>query len=594
MLNTAQQARFGGRIFFNSPSVRIAGIMLQQLRIRNFAIIQTLDVSFEEGLTTLSGETGAGKSIVVGALGLLLGGRASAEMIRTGSEEATVEAVFDVVGNSDLVRDAADAGLDISEESLILRRVISRSGRNKIYIGNSAATLQQLAFIGGRLLDISGQYSQQMLLQVENHGSILDAFAAHQSLLHDYEAAYTAFQQGVRELRDLQAGEARSREQQDLLQFQYAEIEQARVQPGEDEALEHERTVLQNARSLYERAWGTYQQLYEDEQSCLGALQRMARDIAQAADIDPQLRAPCDQLQQAAAVMEDAAFDLRAYAERIVVDPQRLEDVENRLELLQRLKRKYGGTLESVLERFDECSRALANISGGSVRIEELQASLMLQCDGLWNKAAELSKRRRSAAETLQKKIARELSSIGMPRAVFICGIDTAARPEDGEPEARAAGLGSSGCDSVEFSIVTNQGEDPKPLSKIASGGELSRIVLALKKILARNYSVPTLLFDEVDAGIGGAVAHAVGLKLKEIAQDHQVLCITHLPQIACFGNHHFSVSKTTCDGRTSTQVAQLDKQERLEEIARMLGGRHITEATFAHARDMLAQAAEQ
>jgi len=568
--------------------------MLQELRIRNFAIIQTLDVSFEQGLTILSGETGAGKSILVGALGLLLGGRASADMIRTGADEATVEAVFDSAGNGDLAEDAAGCGLSVSGDSLILRRVLSRSGRNKIYIGDSAATLQQLALIGSRLLDISGQYSQQVLLQVENHGVILDAFGGNQGLLAGYEQAYEAFQQAARELRDLQAGEARSREQQELLQFQYTEIEQARVQPGEDQALEQERSVLQNARGLQERTWGAYQQLYEDEQSCLGAVQRMARDIAQAAAIDPQLQGSCDQLQQAAAVMEDAAFALRAYAERIVVDPQRLEEVENRLELLQRLKRKYGGTIESVLQRMAECSGALADISGGSARIEELQAGLVHQCDELWKKAAEISKRRRAAAETLQKKVASELKSIGMQKAVFICGITSADRTAGGAPEDCAEGLNRSGCDQIEFSIVTNQGEAPKPLSKIASGGELSRIVLALKKILARNYRVPTLLFDEVDAGIGGAIAHAVGLKLQEIARDHQVLCITHLPQIACFGNHHFSVSKAAREGRTLTQVSCLDRQERLQEIARMLGGKDITKTSIAHARDMLAQAGQE
>jgi len=568
--------------------------MLQELRIRNFAIIQALDVRFDKGLTILSGETGAGKSILVGALGLLLGGRASADMIRTGADEATVEAVFDAAGNGELAEDAAGCGLSVSGDCLILRRIISRSGRNKIYIGDSAATLQQLELIGGRLLDISGQYSQQVLLQVENHGAILDAFGGNQSLLRDYEQAYDALQQAARELHELQSGDARRREQQELLQFQYMEIEQARVQPGEDQALEQERTVLQNARGLYERTWGAYQQLYEDEQSCLGAVQRMARDIAQAAAIDPQLKGSCDQLQQVAAVMEDAAFELRDYAERIVVDPQRLEEVETRLELLQRLKRKYGGTLESVLQHCAECSETLATISGGSARIEELQAGLLQQCDQVWIQAAMISKRRRTAAESLQKKVASELTSIGMQKAVFICGITTADRPAGRSPEDCVKDLSRSGCDRIEFSIVTNQGEEPKPLSKIASGGELSRIVLALKKILARNYRVPTLLFDEVDAGIGGAVAHAVGLKLKEIAHDHQVLCITHLPQIACFGNHHFSVSKAARAGRTLTQVVSLDEQERLREIARMLGGKNITDATIAHARDMLAQAGHQ
>jgi len=567
--------------------------MLQELRIRNFAIIQALDVSFDSGLTILSGETGAGKSILVGALGLLLGGRATADMIRTGADEAMVEAVFDVTGNSELAADAARSGLDTADDCLILRRIISRSGRNKIYIGDSAATLQQLALIGGRLLDISGQYSQQLLLHLENHGIILDAFCGNQDLLRDYAEAYDAFQQARQELCELQDGEGRLLDQQELLQFQFAEIEQARVQPGEDLALEQERTVLQNARGLYERTWGAYQQLYEDEHSCLGAVQRMAGDILQASGLDPQLQGTSDQLKQAAATMEDAAFELRAYAERVVVDPQRLEDVENRLELLQQLKRKYGGTLESVLQHLQECSDSLVGITSGSARIEELQAALNQQVDALWNMAGVLTKRRRSAAETLQKKVAAELESIGMAKAVFICTIISAECPVAGEPEGRAVGLSRIGCDQVEFLIVTNQGEEPKPLSKIASGGELSRIVLALKKILAGNYHVPTLLFDEVDAGIGGAVAHAVGLKLKEIARDHQVLCITHLPQIACFGNHHFSVSKTAREGRTLTDVARLDVQERLQEIARMLGGKHITDATTAHARDLLQQAAQ-
>ena len=406
--------------------------MLQELRIRNFAIIQALDVSFDSGLTILSGETGAGKSILVGALGLLLGGRATADMIRTGADEATVEAVFDVAGNADFAADAARSGLDVSDDCLILRRIISRSGRNKIYIGDSAATLQQLALIGGRLLDISGQYSQQLLLHLENHGIILDAFCGNQDLLRDYEAAYDVFQQARQELHELQTGESRCREQQELLQFQYAEIEQARVQPGEDQALEQERTVLQNARGLYERTQGAYQQLYEDEHSCLGSLQRMARDISQAAGLDPQLQASGDQLQQAAAMLEDAAFELRAYAERVVIDPQKLEDVENRLELLQRLKRKYGGTLESVLQRMQECSDSLAGISSGSARIEELQAGLGRQLDDLWRAAGVLTARRRGAAETLQKKAAAELKSIGMAKAVFICTIATAERQAGG------------------------------------------------------------------------------------------------------------------------------------------------------------------
>lgn len=566
--------------------------MLRDLLIKDFAIIDSLHLSFTEGLNILSGETGAGKSIIVGALNLLLGGRTSAELIRTAKEEAVVEAVFDIKANASARRCLQASGIEIDEEQVILRRIISRSGKNKIFIGDRLATMQMLAQLGGALLDISGQYSQQLLLQTENHLDILDTYGGLLPVRETYQEQFNHFNDTLRELKRLLDLEKNKEQHRDLLLYQYDELEKAQLVSGEEEELLKERQILAHAEKLYEKTYGVYATLYEADVSLLGNLKKAAGAVEEAAAIDAALVPQRDAFNSLLITMEDVALTLRSYAEKIPMDSGRREHVENRLSDLQRLKKKYGKTAAELIAFQQEIWQELNTIQGSTKRIEAVREELQQKALQLWMLAEELSLKRRQATEKLKKYIEQELATIGMKKTGFFTMVQKAERPAADDACCGLGGLHIRGMDSAEFYIAPNLGEEPRPLSKIASGGELSRIVLAIKKILAQHYRVGTLLFDEVDAGIGGAVAESVGEKLQEIARTHQVLCITHLPQIASFGSAHFSVRKIVQDGRTVTAVQRLDEDERLDEIARMLGGKNITENTRAHAREMLAAAA--
>lgn len=562
--------------------------MLRYLHIKNFAIIDSLQLSFQAGLNIISGETGAGKSILVGALNLLLGGRASADLIRSGQEEALVEAAFDLAESPEIkkvlnVWDIAD-----EDGQIIIRRVLSRSGKNKIVINDRLATMQMLAQLGGRLLDISGQYSQQLLLQADNHLDILDHYGGLQELRETYQQQWAAYGTRLRELAELKQREQHTEQRRELLEFQRDELDTAQLSAGEEEGLLQERSILANAEKLYERTYGAYVTLYEADDSVLGTLKKMLSALNDAAAIDPALRSQADQLASAMAGLEDTAWSLRGYAEKLPTDSSRLEQVESRLNELLRLKKKYGKSVEELLLYRQEIEHELKDLTGAGQRIETLTQELAADAHRLWALAQELSAQREKAAARLKKSIEEELATIGMKKTAFSTVFQKAPKPATDEPSGAVAGLDARGMDRAEFYISPNVGEEARPLSRIASGGELSRIVLAIKKILARNYRVATLLFDEVDAGIGGAVAEAVGKKLREIAQNHQVLCITHLPQIACFGTAHYSVRKSEQAGRTITTVKLLEAEERVDEITRMLAGKEVTEKTRAHAREML------
>lgn len=565
--------------------------MLLDLFVRDFAIIESLHVSFAAGLTMITGETGAGKSILVGALSLLMGGRASAEMIRSGSDEAVVEAVFDITRIPDIGEMLTSYGLDAGGDQLIIRRVISRTGKNRIMIGDRLATMQMLAQLSGMLVDISGQYSQQLLLQAEKHIELLDAYAELLPLRARYQEKYTRHQTIAAELQSLTMLRQTAARRRELIAFQYDEISSAHLSSVEEESLEQERTIVTSAQTLYEKAYGVYTALYEDEHSCLGMLKKLAYELREAAAIDASLSSTHDGLESYLLGIEDTALSLRDYAEKITMDPARLDQIETRLDELHRLKKKYGKTIPEIILYLDEIRTELENIDESGNRINELTRELLKNADELWILAAELSEGRVKGSHTLRKKVEAELASIGMKKVSFAAQIKTAGRSITDDPAHACAGLTPLGMDTVEFFISPNQGEEPKPLSRIASGGEISRIVLALKKIIAANYKVPTLLFDEVDAGIGGAVAESLGRKLKEISMSHQVLCITHLPQIACFGSQHLSVQKYSKNGRTVTGVLQLEGEERVSELSRMLGGIKISEATRKHAHEMLSVA---
>ena len=565
--------------------------MLCDLHIKDFAIIDSLQLSFQQGLNILSGETGAGKSIIVGALNLLLGGRASADLIRTAKDEAVVEAVFDLAACREAQEYLRAWDIAAADEQVIIRRIIAKSGKNKIVIGDRLATMQMLSQLGGCLIDISGQFSQQLLLQAENHLDILDSYGGLMTPRETYQSLHAVFNNKSAELSRLIDHDRNKEQHRELLSFQYDELEKAQLCPGEEEDLLKERKILANAEKLHEKTYGVYASMYEADDSLLGALKKAAGVLDEAAAIDSELSGYKEEMQSAVIRLDDLVLSLRAYAEKIPIDNRRLEYVENRLSEMQRLKKKYGKSIDELVAFKQEIQDELRNLEGASKRIEELQKELAAEAKNLWQLAEELSEKRDKAAKRLKKSIEDELATIGMKKTSFVTRFQHAARPAADDPAHGLGELHARGMDKGEFYIAPNVGEEPRPLSRIASGGELSRIVLAIKKILARNYRVATLLFDEVDAGIGGAVAEAVGEKRHEIAKTHQVLCITHLPQIACFGNAHFSVRKNVQAGRTVTTVNLLDSRERVEEITRMLGGKQVTEKTRAHAIEMLQSA---
>ena len=565
--------------------------MLQELFVKDFAIIESLHISFGAGLTMITGETGAGKSILVGAVSLLMGGRATADMIRTGCDEAIAEAVFDIAGHADIQAALDGYGLVAQSGQLLIRRIISRTGKNRILIGERLATMQMLSQLSGMLIDISGQYSQQLLLQTEKHIDLLDAYGGLTPLKSLFQEQHGRFQQMAAELKNLTASVQAAARQRELFSFQLDEISRSRLMPEEEERLALERQVVAGAKTLYEKTFGAYTALYENEQSCLGMLKRLLRDLHEAAAIDGSLSGLCGELDSNLLGIEDAALSLRSYAEKLDTDPGRLDQIDARLDELHRLKKKYAKSVAELIDYGQDLRAQLDCLEGGDSRSGELRRELADCADAVWQAAGQLSAGRLKAARTLQKKVETELASIGLKKASFSVVVTPLKRPTGVDPLDACAGLNSAGMDAVEFFIAPNLGEEPKPLSRIASGGEISRIVLALKKIIAANYKVPTLLFDEVDAGIGGAVAESVGRKLVEIAASHQVLCITHLPQIACFGAQHMSVQKQTRNGRTVTGVAPLDAAGRVDEISRMLGGLKLSEATRKHALEMLSGA---
>jgi DNA repair protein RecN (Recombination protein N) len=562
--------------------------MLLELVIKDFAIIDRLNLSFKKGLNILSGETGAGKSIIVGAVSLLLGGRAYSELIRSEKDAAVVEAVFDINDSSEVKRLLNTLGITAEDDQLIIRRIISRSGKNRVYINDQLANIQMLSQIGGALIDISGQYSQQLLLQTEGHINIIDIFGVHDEIRAQYREGYDEFLDTLDELNVLVKKEDELKSKKDLYIFQNDELNKACLNLAEEDALLKEKNILINAKELYDKTYGVYVEMYENDDSYISALKSAYKSIEEASAIDAVLEEQRKSLESIILELEDNALSLRAYADKINIDPEKLEQVESRLDVIYRLKKKYNKTVEELIDYQKMIEADLSKIESFADDINKLKDKLKTNSDTLWALADKLSEKRKKASAHLRKSVEKELKSIGMEKTDFYVEIKSCSKSDNDDPKSYVHGLGMSGKDEVEFFISPNRGEEKKPLSKIASGGELSRIVLAIKKIMAEKYLIPTLLFDEVDTGIGGSVADSVGTKLNEISMSHQVLCITHLPQIACFGDHHFNVTKTLADNRTITKVELLGEQSRIDEISRMLGGKNITDKTIAHAAEML------
>ena len=549
--------------------------MLTELNIKNFAIIDSLNITFEKGFNVLTGETGAGKSIIVDAVDLVLGGRASSEMIRSGCEEAVVEAAFDISDVKGVSEKLGEMGIE-KDDNLVIKRTLSASGKNKVFINGSMATIAMLSDVGEFLVDIHGQHEHQTLMKVERHIDVLDEYAALGPLRQEMSGIYSEWNRVKDELESLKSSEADKEKRVDLLRFQSDEIEKAALKVDEDEELLEERKLLSNAERLYESANTALEILYSQSGSALELIKKAGSKVTDISIIDESMRVTLDAINSASASIEDAALTLRDYVGRISFDPERLNEIEERLDLIGRLKRKYGNIVSEILKYREEVDRELDGIERAEERIGELEREgERLKVKGL--KVAEtLSEKRKKGSDELTNKVVKELSDLGMKKAIFEVKME------------RLNDISANGSDKVEFLLSSNPGEAPKPLSKIASGGELSRIMLALKKVLANPTGVPTMVFDEVDSGIGGGIAEVVGRKLKEVAEGRQVLCITHLAQIAAMADLHYAVSKGENKGRTTTTVSRLSGDERVDEVARMLGGMTITEATKRHAEEMI------
>lgn len=551
--------------------------MLTELSIRNVAIIDQLQLSFKAGLNILSGETGAGKSIIIDALTLVCGGRASTDLIRSGEDEATVEAMFDLSTLPFLQVQLQESGIEVADE-LLVKRCLSRNGKNRVYINGSLATLAQLTGLGRQLVTIHGQHESQGLLRPEYHLVLLDAFADTTELRQRVAAAFDQWKQISERLAHFDEQERDTARRIDLLAYQLEEISAAELKAGEEEELEERQRLLANAERLACATGSAYEALYGGDQALLGELKRVIAAMREAATIDTALVPLHSMLDEGYLQLEDAALQLRDYAARIEADPEQLKLVDDRLDLLTRLKRKYAPTLAEVITLGGALATELEDLQGRSRSRDELQQELVDQRATLEKLGAELSEKRRAAAGKLEQQLAAETRQLAMPHAVVQVAFEPLAEPR------------SSGYEKVEFLFSPNPGEPPRPLGKVASGGELSRLMLAFKQVLPEG-EAPTMVFDEVDTGVGGAVAGVVGRKLRNLATGQQVFCVTHLPQVAAWAMHHIRVEKLVENNRTITTVQELNQDGQIQEIARMLAGEQVTEAAKDHARELIAQA---
>jgi len=562
--------------------------MLRELSIRNFAIIDDLNIRFSDGLTVLSGETGAGKSIIINAVNLLLGSRATATMVSTGAETAELEALFEITRKSRVAQLMTEQGYDPSE-GLLIRRIISKNDRHRIYINGRLSTIQILDSVTENLASISGQHAHQGLLKEEQHLLILDQFAGLMPMRNELAGLYYEIVPLVKKLKELNSVKDRRTEQIEYLSYQKKEIIDAAIKPGEDVSLEQDRTRLKNRETLFEAVDSSIEELYSAQGSVTERLGIVRKNLNKASRLDPELSSKEASVAEAVYSIEEIANSLRAYLAKIETDEKVLESVEARIDVLNKLKRKYGGSLQAIFEQLDAIRMELSGIENLSETIDETQKKLGLLRNELKSCAKKLSGKRKESARNLAAKVEKELSTLKMPRTKFEVSLNSQPASEDDYYfSADGSIINETGIDRALFLIAPNVGESLKPLSAIASGGELSRVILALKALLAGTESVETIVFDEVDAGIGGGVAEVVGRKLASLARHHQIICITHLPQIAKFGDHHLRISKHVSGGRTKTTITPLAENERVEEIARMLGGEEITRATIAHAREML------
>jgi DNA repair protein RecN (Recombination protein N) len=552
--------------------------MLRELKIKDFAIVDDLSIEFEPGLNILSGETGAGKSIVIGALGLLLGARAQSDQIKTGAKSAEVQAFFDIDGAAEL--DAL--GID-SSEGVIVRRIISTNGKSRVYINDNLANVKSLEAFGKYLVDIHGQHDHQRLTSSEKQRAFIDSFGKLDALLEEYSKVYDDVKDVENRLEKLQERSQEIAHRLDLLQFQVKEIEQADVQAGEIGELEEKRKILFNTTKLRELCENAYTALYEGERSISDGLNTIISDLQTILEYDSSAKEPLELLGSAEPLISDAAATIRKMREQYNADPNALEEVERRLDTLRGLQKKYGRTEEDILEYLNKARAELDDMEHSDERIEELTEQLDELRNKLRDRAKKITEKRKRASEEVQTMVSKHLSELVFKKAVFMVAV------EQNRDESGKLVFGPNGTDSVEFLFSANASEPPKPLKKVASGGELSRVMLAIKSVFAQVDDTPIMVFDEIDAGIGGKTAMSVGDALKELSSRHQVLCITHLAQIASKADTHYSIEKRQKEKKVEVNVKLLTDDDRVKEIARMLSGK-VTETSLKHSEELLAK----
>jgi DNA repair protein RecN (Recombination protein N) len=549
--------------------------MLHDLAVENYAVVDRLRVRFHPGLNLLTGETGSGKSIVVDALGLLLGGRASAEMIRSGADRARVSGVFEA--NEGASKVLARAGFDLADGELLLEREIQPNGKSRVYVNNRPATVALLKDLAVHLGDIHGQHDQQLLFEPAAQLSMLDGYAGVRGQRGKVHELFTGWKRAADEIAQLESADQEKLRLLDLWQFQRREIEAAELTAGEDAALHAERRIQMNAGKLLETAGTAYETLYEAPESAWSVVRSVAKKLDELARIDDVMTPVRQALEPALIAIQDVSYSLRDYLGRVEANPARLEEIETRLAAIDKLKRKYGGSVDEVLTFLEDVTSRIEELETVGERLEALKREQKELSARFEIEAGTLTARRKSAAGELASRVERELKPLAMDRALF-------------HIELAPANWSESGADRVHFLVSPNAGEEPKAMEKIASGGELSRIALALKTCLAGSGTavLRTLVFDEIDTGIGGRAAEGVARRLKTLAAENQVLCVTHLAQIACFADHHYRVGKFEKNGRTVAEIEELDAEQSREEVGRMLSGHKLTPEALKNAAELI------
>ena len=549
--------------------------MLTQLHIENIAVIEKADIEFGKGLTVLTGETGAGKSIIVDSLGAVLGARTSRELVRTGADKGLVSAVFESNNADEWLKDN-----DIDpEDEIIIQRRISAEGKNSCRVCGTPVSVSQLRELGALLLDIHGQNDGRQLMDEANHLAYLDSYGDYGETIERFKAAYADYRACKKEIQRLSMDEIEKERMADSLQYQIDELEKAQLKVGEEDELSSKRDLLRNSEKLTEALDGAYNALYGADQSAQSLTDEASALIGRAATIADDLREIADIIENASSLLFDASERIRDFRDSLEFSPEEYDNIESRLSLLKKLRRKYNMDEEAMLAHLDDCRRKLSELEYVGDMIIKLNKQLEKHTANCKKIAAELTEKRRATAESLEKRIVSELRDLSMPSVRFSVSI---------EPLESDIGFDSTGADNVKFLISANAGEALGRISKIASGGELSRIMLAMKTVFSKNDPIETMVFDEIDTGVSGIAAQRVGEKMSDLSRGKQVLCITHLPQIAAIADNHDLIEKTERNGRTYTEVRELDRNGRALELARMHGGENISELTLASAEEQL------